>query len=409
MIEGLLEGEDVIATAQALKALGATINRDANGIWHVHGVGVGGFRSPDAPLDFGNSGTGVRLMMGAMASQPITAELTGDASLSKRPMGRVLTPLRLMGTTWIEAEDERLPLTLKGARDALPLRYELPVASAQVKSAILLAGLNTAGVTIVVEYAATRDHTERMLRAFGAVVETTPLDDGSHEVSVQGYPELEAQKVTVPADPSSAAFPLVAALITPDAEVTLNDVMLNETRCGLITTLQEMGGRIEITNKRRSGGEDVADLKVRSSALHGVEVPAGRAPSMIDEYPVLAVAAACAEGETYMRGLSELRVKESDRLAAVAAGLAVCGVAHVVAGDDLIVTGGPVAGGGPVKTHMDHRIAMAFLVLGLASDTGVTVDDGAMIATSFPSFQAMMQDLGCDITQAQEPQHDHCH
>jgi 3-phosphoshikimate 1-carboxyvinyltransferase len=396
-ISGLLEGEDVLATAEALRAMGATVTGRGDGMWTVRGVGVGGLHSPEGALDFGNAGTGVRLMMGVLASQPVTAQLIGDASLCSRPMGRVLEPLGRMGARWQSAEGDRLPMIFEGTEAPLPIRYELPVPSAQVKSAILIAGLNTPGRTTVVETVATRDHTERMLAAFGAQIDVTPHDGGGSEISITGFAELCGQTIAVPADPSSAAFPLVAALITEGSDITLEGVMLNPTRNGLLATLQEMGGRIDIENERDAGGERVADLRVRSSALHGVDVPAARAPTMIDEYPVLAAAAACASGTTRMRGLSELRVKESDRLAAVAAGLATCGVAHTVSGDDLDVHGGEVAGGGSVETHMDHRIAMAFLVLGLAARSPIEIDDGAMIATSFPSFGAMMRDLGCHI------------
>lgn len=396
-VTGLLEAEDVLATAEALRAMGADIERDTAGVWHVRGAGVGGLRSPSEPLDLGNSGTGVRLLMGLVASQPITVTFTGDASLTKRPMERVLTPLRQMGASCEAEAGNRLPVTIRGAVDPLPIIYRLPVASAQVKSAVLLAGLNTPGRTGVIEAKPTRDHTERMLRGFGAEVTSTECDDGATEISVSGYPELQARELRVPADPSSAAFPLVAALLTEGSEITIENVMINPTRSGLITTLQEMGGDIVLENTRDVGGETVADLVVRHSPLHGIVVPPERAPSMIDEYPVLAAAASVAAGTTRMCGLEELRVKESDRLAAVAAGLRVCGVEWAIEGDDLIVRGGKVPGGGPVETHLDHRIAMAFLVLGLASDRGVSVDDGAMIATSFPAFVDLMSGLGADL------------
>lgn len=396
-VDGLLEAEDVLATAQALRAMGADIARDDAGRWHIHGVGVGGLRTPDRPLDLGNSGTGVRLLMGVVASHPITVRFTGDASLSARPMGRVLTPLTEIGATYESDGGERLPLTLHGARDPLPICYALPVASAQVKSAVLLAGLNTPGRTSVVEFKATRDHTERMLSGFGASVERSEQDDGGTRITVTGYPELEPQALTVPADPSSAAFAMAAALITEGSDIILEDVMINPTRNGLIETLREMGGDIETVGERDAGGETIADLRVRASRLHGVAVPAERAPSMIDEFPVLAAAAACATGETRMNGLGELRVKESDRLEAVAAGLATCGVKCQIESDDLIVHGGPVPGGGPVATHLDHRIAMAFLTLGLASQSGVTIDDATMIATSFPSFTDLMRSVGADL------------
>ncbi|MDQ0504911.1 3-phosphoshikimate 1-carboxyvinyltransferase [Xanthobacter agilis] len=398
-ITGLLEGEDVLNTAAACRALGARAERLGAGEWVVDGVGARGLVSPAAPLDFGNSGTGVRLMMGAVAGQDITATFDGDASLRRRPMKRVLDPLTLMGVeVTAQSEGGRLPLTLKGSDHLAAVTYETPVPSAQVKSAVLLAGLGATGETVVVEREATRDHTERMLAHFGADVRVEPFGHAGRRITLKGHPRLKAVPVDVPADPSSAAFPLVAALLVPGSEVVLTDLMLNPLRTGLITTLQEMGADIAILDARDEGGETVASLRVRHSRLMGVEVPPERAPAMIDEYPILAVAAAFAEGDTIMRGLSELRVKESDRLAAVADGLAACGIAHRVEGDDLIVSGrATVMGGGPVKTHMDHRIAMAFLVLGLASDAGVTVDDVSFIATSFPTFLPMMRALGAQI------------
>ncbi|MFS8037097.1 3-phosphoshikimate 1-carboxyvinyltransferase [Xanthobacter sp. AM11] len=398
-ITGLLEGEDVLNTAKACAALGARVSRQGDGAWTVEGVGARGLSSPPAPLDFGNSGTGVRLMMGAVAGQDIVATFDGDASLRRRPMKRVLDPLVAMGAA-VEASAEggRLPLTLRGSRALKALTYETPVPSAQVKSAVLLAGLGAEGETVVVEREATRDHTERMLAHFGAGIRVEPHGLHGRRITLAGRPALVAAPVDVPADPSSAAFPLVAALIVPGSDVTLTDVMMNPLRTGLITTLLEMGADITVVAERTEGGERVADLRVRHSALRGVEVPPERAPAMIDEYPILAVAAALAQGTTTMRGLSELRVKESDRLAAVADGLAACGIAHQVAGDDLLVTGSAaVAGGGPVATHMDHRIAMSFLVLGLASTQGVSVDDVAFIATSFPTFLPMMRALGAVI------------
>ncbi|WP_454915729.1 3-phosphoshikimate 1-carboxyvinyltransferase [Xanthobacter sediminis] len=398
-ITGLLEGEDVLNTAAACRALGARVERLGPGEWTVDGVGTRGLAPPSAPLDFGNSGTGVRLMMGAVAGADITATFDGDASLRRRPMKRVLDPLAMMGVEVVSmAEGGRLPLTLKGSDRLAAVTYETPVPSAQVKSAVLLAGLGAQGETVVVEREATRDHTERLLAHFGADVRVEPHGPAGRRITLQGHPRLKAAPVQVPADPSSAAFPLVAALLVPGSEVVLTDLMLNPLRTGLITTLKEMGADIAVLDAREEGGETVASLRVRHSRLMGVEVPPERAPAMIDEYPVLAVAAAFAEGDTVMRGLSELRVKESDRLAAVADGLAACGVAHRVEGDDLIVSGrATVAGGGPVKTHMDHRIAMAFLVLGLASDAGVSVDDVSFIATSFPTFLPMMRALGAQI------------
>ncbi len=398
-VEGLLEGDDVLRTAAAAEALGAGVERLGEGRWRVRGVGIGGLTDPAAPLDFGNAGTGSRLMMGVVGGQPVTATFDGDASLRSRPMRRILDPLVRMGTEVVaEAAGGRVPLTLRGPREAIPITYETPAASAQIKSAVLLAGLNAPGTTTVIETAATRDHTERMLRLFGAAVAVTPHGPGGHgrAVALTGQPTLRGTDVVVPADPSSAAFPLVAALITPGSDVTLRGVMMNPLRTGLITTLLEMGAAIERVAEREEGGETVADLRVRASRLKGVDVPAERAPAMIDEYPVLAVAAAFAEGTTRMNGLHELRVKESDRLAAVAAGLAANGVGHRVEGDDLVVEGDGSAprGGGTVATHLDHRIAMSFLVMGLASTRPVTVDDGAMIATSFPSFLPTMRELG---------------
>jgi 3-phosphoshikimate 1-carboxyvinyltransferase len=392
-IRGLLEAEDVINTARAVEALGAPVRKSGD-VWEVTGRGVGGLRQPEGALDFGNSGTGTRLMMGIVAGHGMTVRLTGDASLSRRPMGRVLAPLRRMGLE-VEGERDTLPLTLRGTSRLVPIEYELPVASAQIKSAVLLAGLHAAGRTTVVEKEASRDHTERMLRYFGAEV-TTERDNGSTRISVTGQPELAGRDVTVPGDPSSAAFLTAAALIVPGSEVTIEGVLVNPTRTGFYLTLQEMGGNVSLRNAREEGGEPIADITVRASPLRGVTVPAERAPSMIDEYPVLAVVAAFASGETRMQGLGELKVKESDRLAATAAGLAANGVRAAVEGDALVVqgTGGRVPGGGRVATHLDHRIAMAFLTLGLASEAPVTVDDTRMIATSFPEFRGLMESLG---------------
>ncbi|MCA0317465.1 MAG: 3-phosphoshikimate 1-carboxyvinyltransferase [Proteobacteria bacterium] len=399
-ITGLLEGEDVINTAKVCRALGARVEQTGPGAWTVHGVGVGGLVEPAESLDFGNSGTGCRLMMGVVGAHPIRATFDGDASLRKRPMRRALDPLELFGLTVVsQAEGGRLPITTQGPKDAVPVVYESPVASAQVKSAVLLAGLNAPGVTTVIEKEATRDHTERMLTHFGAEVTVTPHGEHGRRIDLVGQPELKPAPVIVPADPSSAAFPMVAAAIVPGSDVTITGVMMNPLRTGLFTTLVEMGAEIEILNARVESGEDVADLRVRGSKLTGVDVPAHRAPSMIDEYPVLAVAAAFAEGPTRMRGLHELRVKESDRLAAVAAGLAAAGVDHTIEGDDLIVAGnGKVPGGGTVETHMDHRIAMSFLVMGLGTTQPMTVDDTAFIATSFPDFTGLMRGLGADFS-----------
>ncbi len=395
-IKGLLEAGDVVNTARAMTALGASAIRERNGEWRVQGVGVAGLRSPVGPLDFGNSGTGVRLAMGLMASTPLTARCVGDASLSKRPMGRVTTPLEIVGTRFETSEGGRLPLTLHGAKYAIPIIYKLPVASAQVKSAILLAGLNTPGRTTVIEPVPTRDHTERMLQGFGARLTVEQKDDGRH-ISIEGQHELKAQEIDVPGDPSSAAFPLVAALITAGSAITIENVMLNPTRTGLIETLLEMGAVITIENRRLTGGEEVGDLHVKSSRLHGIRVPASRAPSMIDEYPILSVAASFAEGTTRMEGLEELRVKESDRLAAVEAGLQANGVTTASGRDWLEVSGGGAPGGGKVATHMDHRIAMAFLIMGLASRIYTTIDDSRFIATSFPDFVHLLNGIGARI------------
>jgi 3-phosphoshikimate 1-carboxyvinyltransferase len=402
-ISGLLEGEDVINTSKAMAALGAKVARVGEGAWEIFGVGVGGYRQPAAPLDFGNSGTGCRLVMGAVAGCPIAATFDGDASLRKRPMNRILDPVEQIGAHAVGmAEGGRLPLTLAGARDPIPIVYRTPVASAQIKSAVLLAGLAAPGTTTVIETEASRDHTELMLRHFGAEVRSEP--DGPHgrKITLTGRPELAGAPVAVPADPSSAAFPMVAALIVPRSELVLTGVMTNPLRTGLITTLREMGGSIETLDERSDVGEPMADVRVRASELHGVEVPATRAPSMIDEYPVLAVAASYARGTTVMRGLKELRVKESDRLAATADMLRANGVEVEIAGDDLIVhgkgQGGHVPGGGIVATHMDHRIAMSALVMGTGAAKPVTVDDAAFIATSFPGFADMMRGLGADLS-----------
>jgi 3-phosphoshikimate 1-carboxyvinyltransferase len=398
-VTGLLEGEDVIHTADAMRALGAKVERTGEGVWRIHGVGVGGFAQPTGPLDFGNSGTGCRLAIGAVAGCPITATFDGDASLRSRPMRRVLDPLEKMGARVIEAaEGGRLPLTLQGALDPIPITYESPVPSAQLKSAVLLAGLAAPGETTVIEAEATRDHTERLLKHFGAKLTSKPHGEHGRRITLQGQPELEPSNVVVPADPSSAAFPLVAALITPGSDLILEAVMTNPLRTGLFTTLREMGANIETLATRDDGGEEVADLRVTTSKLKGVDVPAARAPSMIDEYLILAVAASFAEGVTRMRGLKELRVKESDRLAATAEMLRVNGVTVEIEGDDLIVQGkANVAGGGEVATHMDHRIAMAALMMGLASDNPVRIDDSAFIATSFPGFVELMRSLGADL------------
>lgn len=401
IVSGLLEGDDVLATIAAMRALGATIERSEDEAWHITGTGNGALLDPAGPLDLGNSGTAVRLLMGLVAGQGLTATFTGDSSLKKRPMGRILSPLVQMGAEIIDcAEGQRLPLTLKGSAPAIPITYRLPVASAQIKSAVMLAGLNAMGRTTVIETEHTRDHTERMLRHFGIAVEVVDRD-GERHISLDGEGELLASDIAVPGDPSSAAFPVVAALIVPGSDITVTGAMINETRAGLYATLKEMGGDLVFSNERVEGGEPVADIRARHSALRAVDVPAARAPSMIDEYPVLAVAASFARGASRMRGLSELRVKESDRLQAVLDGLGANGVAARAEGDDLVVAGmNGVPGGGTVASHMDHRIAMAFLTMGLASRAPVTLDDIAMIATSFPQFITLMTGLGARLEPA---------
>jgi 3-phosphoshikimate 1-carboxyvinyltransferase len=403
-VSGLLEGQDVLDTAKAMRAFGAQVTRTGEGAWSVHGVGVGGFAEPGDVIDCGNSGTGVRLILGAMATTPIAACFTGDASLRKRPMGRVTEPLALFGAEAHGRAGGRLPLVMTGAEDPVPVSYRLPVPSAQVKSAVLLAGLNAPGITEVTEAEATRDHTERMLAGFGAQVETE-AQDGGRVIRLTGQPELTGQTLRVPRDPSSAAFPLCAALLVEGSEVRLPDIGLNPTRAGLIDTLLEMGADIALENRREEGGEPAADLVARFSVLRGVEVPPERAPSMIDEYPVLAVLAAFAEGITRMTGIRELRVKESDRIDAVARGLEACGARVEETEDSLTVHGmgpGGLPGGGTVAARLDHRIAMSFLVGGLASKAPIRVDDGGPIATSFPSFLPLMRALGARI-EAAEP------
>ena len=401
-ITGLLEGEDVLATAKALQAMGCPV-RKAGAVWEVLGRGVGGLEQPAADLDFGNSGTGARLMMGVVAGHDMTARMGGDASLNRRPMGRVLKPLVQMGLEVLEGARETFPLSLRGSADLVPIEYRLPVASAQIKSAILIAGLHAAGETTVVEPEPTRDHTERMLSHFGARLRVAQRD-GARAVTVRGDAELEGRDVHVPGDPSSAAFLAAAALIVPGSEVTIEGVLVNPTRAGFYLTLQEMGADVAFLNEREQGGEPIADIAVRHSKLQGVRVPPRRAPSMIDEYPVLACLAATAKGETCMEGLAELKVKESDRLAATAAGLAANGVTAKVDGDTLIVAGGKsVRGGGTVATHLDHRIAMAFLTLGLGAERPVTVDDADTIATSFPQFQSLLKKLGAAFSKPGTP------
>ncbi len=400
VISGLLEGEDVLATAEAMRAFGADVTRDQQGLWHVHGVGVGGLLEPDHVIDCGNAGTGVRLIMGMMATCPIATTFTGDASLCRRPMRRILDPLGLFGASWEGRAGGFLPLTLRGATEPVSVEYTLPMASAQVKSAVLLAGLNAPGETAVIETAATRDHTERMLRGFGAqvIVEQTP--DG-RVIRLTGQPELSPQVIAVPRDPSSAAFPVAAALVAEGSEVLIPSIGMNPTRAGLLETLIEMGADLTLEHQREEGGEPVADLRVRHGALHGIEVPPERAPSMIDEYPMLACLAAFAEGDTVMRGIAELRVKESDRIAATVAGLRANGVDVTEHEDGMTVQGrgaDGVPGGGMVATELDHRIAMAFLVMGLGTRAPVTIDDAAPIATSFPDFEALMGALGAVLT-----------
>ena len=398
-ISGLLEGGDVLNTAKVLRLLGAQVERVGEGVWQVDGVGVSGFAQPRETLDFGNSGTGCRLMIGAVAGCPVTATFDGDASLRKRPMQRVLDPLVRMGARAVMlADGGRLPLTLEGARDPIPIVYEPPAASAQLKSAALLAGLGAPGATTVIEKEATRDHTERMLRHFGADISIEVIGHG-RRITLQGQPELVPADIKVPADPSSAAFALVGALVVPGSEIIFEGVMTNPLRAGLLQTLIEMGASIETLSASNDGGEDTADLRVRTSTLRGVEVPPERAPAMIDEYPILAVAASFAEGVTTMRGLKELRIKESDRLTATADMLRVNGVEVEVVGDDLVVHGrGRAPGGGVVATHMDHRLAMSALVMGLATDKPVTADDTSFIATSFPTFAPMMRGLGASFS-----------
>ncbi len=399
-ISGLLEGQDVLDTAKAMRAFGAEVTDHGGGDWSVKGVGVGGFAEPEQVIDCGNSGTGVRLIIGAMATSPISATFTGDASLNGRPMARVTDPLALFGTQAVGRAGGRLPMTVVGAKDPIPVRYEVPVPSAQVKSAVLLAGLNAPGQTVVVEAEATRDHTERMLSGFGAEI-SVENEDGKRVITLTGQPELKPQKIDVPRDPSSAAFPVCAALIVPGSDVLVPGIGLNPTRAGLFTTLREMGADLTYENEREEGGEPVADLRARFSPdLKGVEVPPERSASMIDEYPVLSVVASFAQGDTVMRGVKELRVKESDRIDAMATGLRANGVSVEDGPDWWIVTGlghGEVPGGATCASHLDHRIAMSFLVLGMATTAPVSVDDGGPIATSFPIFETLMAGLGADI------------
>jgi 3-phosphoshikimate 1-carboxyvinyltransferase len=399
-ITGLLEGEDVLDTAKAMRAFGAEVINHGSGEWSVHGVGVGGFAEPDHVIDCGNSGTGVRLIMGAMAASPITVTFTGDASLNGRPMGRVTDPLSLFGTQTVGRQGGRLPMTLVGAVDPLPVRYVVPVPSAQVKSAVLLAGLNAPGQTVVIEKEATRDHTERMLKGFGAELTVEDTDEG-RVITLTGQPELKPQDIIVPRDPSSAAFPVCAAIITPGSDVLVPNIGLNPTRAGLFTTLQEMGADLVFENMREEGGEPVADLRTKFSPnLKGIVVPPARAASMIDEYPVLSIVASFARGVTDMQGVKELRVKESDRIDAMATGLRACGVTVEDGPDWWSVTGmgpGAMPGGATCISHLDHRIAMSFMVAGMAAQQPISLDDGTPIATSFPIFEPLMGDLGAKV------------
>ena len=397
-ISGLLESDDVLATAAALRQLGAQTKRSDDGVWRVFGRGVGGLAEPTSVLDMGNSGTAARLLIGVVASHPFKTMISGDTSLSSRPMERVMSPLRLMGAQFAARRGGRLPITVTGSVTPIPISYELPVASAQIKSAVLLAGLNTPGFTTIVELEPTRDHSERMLIHFGAQVCVKDLSNGTKKISISGQPELTGTSITVPGDFSSAAFAMVATLVVPSSSLKLTGVGLNPLRTGLLDTLQEMGGDITISNKRLEGGEPVGDLTIVSSPLRGVTVPATRAPSMIDEYPILAIAAAYAKGETKLQGLSELRVKESDRLSFIAKGLTSAGVDVLETADSLMIQGtGSVRGGANIETALDHRIAMAFLVLGMAAEKPIKIDDGATINTSFPGFTSLMNGLGANI------------
>lgn len=402
IIHGLLNGDDVMRTAAALEKMGVRSHCDADGVWHVHGVGIGGLGEPTDILDLGNSGTGARLLMGLVATHALTAHFTGDASLRNRPMARIAEPIEQMGARVIARDGGRMPLCVIGARQPVPIEYVLPVPSAQVKSAVLLAGLNIPGETIVVETRPSRDHTELMLRHFGATLMVEELVGGGRRITLTGQPELEPRNVTVPRDPSSAAFPAVAALIAKQAEVRIPVVGLNPLRAGLFKTLTEMGADITFENRRDEAGEPTADLIIRSGRLKAIDVPPERAPSMIDEYPILAIAAAAADGITRMRGLEELRVKESDRLTAICDGLTRIGIDAALEGDDLIVhgTNGAIPGGGFVEARMDHRIAMSFLVAGTGADAPVTIDDAAHIGTSFPGFTELMNGLGAKIAEA---------
>lgn len=391
-VEGLLEGEDVLNTAAALRALGADIYKDDKNTWHIHGVGIGGLRQPSVPLDMGNSGTGVRLLMGLVATHPITVTFTGDESLSSRPMKRVTEPLSLFGAQFEGNAQGTLPITVKGTHMPLPIAYELPVASAQVKSAIMLAGLNTPGQTTVIEKIPTRDHSERIFKYF-----EVPIQLNNDHINVTGQPEIYAKHMSVPADPSSASFLIVAALINKGSDVIIKNVGINPARTGLFTSLIEMGAKISFLNQRQECGEDVADIHVKYSNLMGITVPKERAPSMIDEYPILCVAAAHAEGKTIMRGIEELRVKESDRISVMVQGLKSCGINITEHEDGMTVEKSIIKGGVTIKTHLDHRIAMSFLILGTIAEKAITVDDGSVIETSFPNFTNLLNGIGANI------------
>jgi len=398
VVEGLLEGDDVLATIDAMRSLGARISRSESGVRRVNGVGVGGCLEPERIIDFGNSGTGVRLAMAIAGSHSFATTFTGDESLSRRPMGRVLEPLRRMGVQALARSEDRLPLTVKGPDRLIPIEYQLPVPSAQVKSAVLLAGLNAQGVVTIVEPWPTRDHTERMLAAFGAAIEIEEGEGGARTIRLEGQPKLKPQTISVPGDPSSAAFPIVAAIITEGSNVTVEGVLLNPTRIGLFDTLREMGAKLTVENETTIGGEPVGNVRAEFSKLRGVTVPASRAPSMIDEYPILAIAAAMAEGDTVMEGIGELRVKESDRIAATVAGLKANGVDAEEGENSMVVHGrSAVQGGGTVETHFDHRIAMSFLTLGNVTEQPVTIDDANSISTSFPEFRELMTSLGAKL------------
>lgn len=400
-VTGLLEGEDVLRTAEAMRQLGATVTRQDNGIWEIDGVGVGGFGEPADIINMGNAGTGARLLMGLIATHPITATFTGDASLRSRPMKRVTVPLSQFGAEFMTRDGNRLPLTMRGNGSPAPVTYTVPVASAQVKSAVLLAGLNTPGITTVIEPVATRDHTERMLQGFGADITTTENPDGGRTIKLVGQPELKPCDINVPADPSSAAFPAIAALLIPGSEIVLTDVCINSLRFGLFETLIEMNADITIENKRSIAGEDIADLRVKHSHLKGISVPADRAPSMIDEFPILGIAAACAEGTTRFNGVEELRVKESDRFTAIVDGLSACGVKVTAEGDDIVIEGNTTSapqGGATIAANLDHRVAMSYMILGAVSAEPITIDDVRSVDTSFPGFADLMNTLGLSIS-----------